>query len=147
MIRRPPRSTLFPYTTLFRSHLDVGDVHARAVRLHADLHVVVHDTFDGYKDFHEKALSWFLKYDLRKKEQGKRLAMGRSTLSHPVCVSPVKMGGQRARPANRSLISAWAWSMMPEISCWTVGTSLIRPATMPQDQTPASMSPSCMMRG
>src|SRR2546422_11166864 len=24
MIRRPPRSTLFPYTTLFRSHLDVS---------------------------------------------------------------------------------------------------------------------------
>src|SRR5258708_29727886 len=24
MIRRPPRSTLFPYTTLFRSRLDVG---------------------------------------------------------------------------------------------------------------------------
>src|SRR2546426_5349982 len=28
MIRRPPRSTLFPYTTLFRSHLEVsgGDI-------------------------------------------------------------------------------------------------------------------------
>src|ERR1039457_6482811 len=26
MIRRPPRSTLFPYTTLFRSHLDHGSV-------------------------------------------------------------------------------------------------------------------------
>src|SRR3712207_7800721 len=26
MIRRPPRSTLFPYTTLFRSHTDVGAV-------------------------------------------------------------------------------------------------------------------------
>src|SRR3712207_7526949 len=25
MIRRPPRSTLFPYTTLFRSHRTVGD--------------------------------------------------------------------------------------------------------------------------
>src|SRR5687768_17868632 len=25
MIRRPPRSTLFPYTTLFRSHLDEVD--------------------------------------------------------------------------------------------------------------------------
>src|SRR5258708_39559323 len=25
MIRRPPRSTLFPYTTLFRSHLSIGD--------------------------------------------------------------------------------------------------------------------------
>src|SRR3712207_8007630 len=26
MIRRPPRSTLFPYTTLFRSHAEKGDV-------------------------------------------------------------------------------------------------------------------------
>src|SRR2546422_3030844 len=26
MIRRPPRSTLFPYTTLFRSHLQRGEV-------------------------------------------------------------------------------------------------------------------------
>src|SRR2546428_6537861 len=26
MIRRPPRSTLFPYTTLFRSARDLGDV-------------------------------------------------------------------------------------------------------------------------
>src|SRR3712207_7513640 len=26
MIRRPPRSTLFPYTTLFRSDLDHGEV-------------------------------------------------------------------------------------------------------------------------
>src|SRR5688572_31293519 len=26
MIRRPPRSTLFPYTTLFRSHQDRGGV-------------------------------------------------------------------------------------------------------------------------
>src|SRR5689334_24351981 len=35
MIRRPPRSTLFPYTTLFRSHRHrVVEVHD-AVRLHA----------------------------------------------------------------------------------------------------------------
>src|SRR5258706_10501229 len=27
MIRRPPRSTLFPYTTLFRSHLRSGRQH------------------------------------------------------------------------------------------------------------------------
>src|SRR2546426_7850356 len=39
MIRRPPRSTLFPYTTLFRSHLQVPAVmfaaaeHAAALRL------------------------------------------------------------------------------------------------------------------
>src|SRR3546814_1737419 len=38
MIRRPPRSThtdtLFPYTTLFRSHQDADERHAPAVRLH-----------------------------------------------------------------------------------------------------------------
>src|SRR2546422_6218357 len=26
MIRRPPRSTLFPYTTLFRSRAEIGDL-------------------------------------------------------------------------------------------------------------------------
>src|SRR5438552_13879770 len=31
MIRRPPRSTLFPYTTLFRSH-DTLDAHRAAAR-------------------------------------------------------------------------------------------------------------------
>src|SRR2546430_12298919 len=35
MIRRPPRSTLFPYTTLFRSGLIVGDL-ARAVAAKPD---------------------------------------------------------------------------------------------------------------
>src|SRR2546426_7820407 len=30
MIRRPPRSTLFPYTTLFRSHVGEADLRAQA---------------------------------------------------------------------------------------------------------------------
>src|SRR3712207_7933726 len=33
MIRRPPRSTLFPYTTLFRSHALAGDVAPEAAGL------------------------------------------------------------------------------------------------------------------
>src|SRR2546427_2524697 len=34
MIRRPPRSTLFPYTTLFRSHHRIGGLQAlQGVRL------------------------------------------------------------------------------------------------------------------
>src|SRR2546425_8892764 len=33
MIRRPPRSTLFPYTTLFRSHQDREDAHQRVVEI------------------------------------------------------------------------------------------------------------------
>src|SRR5256885_12916460 len=55
MIRRPPRSTLFPYTTLFRSDLAVEDVRdvrpqhdeARLAALHRDLVVLqVHDFAD-----------------------------------------------------------------------------------------------------
>src|SRR4029434_841090 len=40
MIRRPPRSTLFPYTTLFRSHTErVTDRHTHA---HTDTHMHTH---------------------------------------------------------------------------------------------------------
>src|SRR3712207_7046932 len=34
MIRRPPRSTLFPYTTLFRSHAGPAARHDREAQLH-----------------------------------------------------------------------------------------------------------------
>src|SRR2546422_4954559 len=34
MIRRPPRSTLFPYTTLFRSHQDVLAFHVAEILGH-----------------------------------------------------------------------------------------------------------------
>src|SRR5256885_6198173 len=33
MIRRPPRSTLFPYTTLFRSFLTYGELVSEAAKL------------------------------------------------------------------------------------------------------------------
>src|SRR3712207_7046408 len=39
MIRRPPRSTLFPYTTLFRSEVVVGE-REEAVRVPAAVEVV-----------------------------------------------------------------------------------------------------------
>src|SRR3712207_6856815 len=35
MIRRPPRSTLFPYTTLFRSHKDTAEQQSEARQAHA----------------------------------------------------------------------------------------------------------------
>src|SRR2546428_6622266 len=38
MIRRPPRSTLFPYTTLFRSELDDPRARDRAAELLVRLH-------------------------------------------------------------------------------------------------------------
>src|SRR5256885_11113269 len=37
MIRRPPRSTLFPYTTLFRSLLDVAEVEQSQAQVHVRL--------------------------------------------------------------------------------------------------------------
>src|SRR5438876_5876397 len=42
MIRRPPRSTLFPYTTLFRS-VAVGDAIARHGAAQRGAHVVLDD--------------------------------------------------------------------------------------------------------
>src|SRR5690349_22419054 len=39
MIRRPPRSTLFPYTTLFRSHTRL-DGRCSPYRQHSPMHVV-----------------------------------------------------------------------------------------------------------
>src|SRR3712207_8751141 len=41
MIRRPPRSTLCPYTTLFRSHVDVEPLLLLHARVAADPHVEV----------------------------------------------------------------------------------------------------------
>src|SRR3712207_6906551 len=42
MIRRPPRSTLFPYTTLFRSLGQGRVVQARLARLRIENHVLEH---------------------------------------------------------------------------------------------------------
>src|SRR3712207_8779536 len=52
MIRRPPRSTLFPYTTLFRSDHGVGDLdivlpREADVRLEIDQGVGGTQVFDG----------------------------------------------------------------------------------------------------
>src|SRR5258707_4314129 len=53
MIRRPPRSTLFPYTTLFRSlfeeGLDVGDLLVQGG---------VDAAFEPAADLFEEALGW-----------------------------------------------------------------------------------------
>src|SRR3712207_9146035 len=54
MIRRPPRSTLFPYTTLFRSQLDYGreveqGVHGLAGSLDALPQVLAEVHVEGYR--------------------------------------------------------------------------------------------------
>src|SRR5262249_27738849 len=59
----------------------------------------------------------------------------------------IAAGARRANPASRSAMIASASAMIRSISCFTVGTSWIRPATMPQLQPPASMFPSRMIAG
>src|SRR5258708_16165178 len=50
MIRRPPRSTLFPYTTLFRSRGDVFDGGASLAAFAGHDHVgLEHDAFEDRK--------------------------------------------------------------------------------------------------
>src|SRR3989442_9719935 len=44
MIRRPPRSTLFPYTTLFRSRSEAGLL----LKLKLDLHVHTNRSSDAF---------------------------------------------------------------------------------------------------
>src|SRR5258708_11772648 len=52
MIRRPPRSTLFPYTTLFRSHHRLAAAHRDAARLPLDprLYLAAVDSSDRSTD-------------------------------------------------------------------------------------------------
>src|SRR2546430_11551751 len=52
MIRRPPRSTLFPYTTLFRSR--TGDRSQNEVKLHHNLVACLPAT----PNFHERPGGW-----------------------------------------------------------------------------------------
>src|SRR5690606_41400654 len=64
-IRRPPRSTLFPYTTLFRSRLD--DVIPRAARI------------DGRVQEHEQPVLLVL---LQRVPEGDRDRAGRQVRAH-----------------------------------------------------------------
>src|SRR3989442_9460023 len=47
MIRRPPRSTLFPYTTLFRSEVLEGFGREHRSHLSGGKHVELHERHDG----------------------------------------------------------------------------------------------------
>src|SRR2546422_4855623 len=58
MIRRPPRSTLFPYTTLFRSPPEVevrGQVHGRLDELEPGLHQVGRDAAERVHEADRKS--------------------------------------------------------------------------------------------
>src|SRR2546430_9265344 len=57
MIRRPPRSTLFPYTTLFRSRCDRASQHDRDHVAARTLARSACDVLGGRKQCHERSIA------------------------------------------------------------------------------------------
>src|SRR3712207_8470119 len=58
MIRRPPRSTLFPYTTLFRSMLDVSRLTSGRLQMEleaVDLVELLQDVIGRFQDAQDKS--------------------------------------------------------------------------------------------
>src|SRR5258708_26866476 len=97
MIRRPPRSTLFPYTTLFRSKLPLPDRHAEQVeqfrhrsghdRLQQDRHAAEHlrrhveDRKSTRLNSSHQIISYAV-FCLKKKKQKEMTSAGAYTLAH-----------------------------------------------------------------
>src|SRR5256885_7178713 len=95
MIRRPPRSTLFPYTTLFRSDMLAG---------HGvdDVHILIANSL------HRKMTPWEMK---RVDRKSTRLNSSHLVISYAVfCLKKKK------NTNNTSLISLTLTSLIPSLS-------------------------------
>src|SRR5262245_61247970 len=78
--------------------------------------------------------------------------LGLDVFGHGVLPQATARAGGFTSTPSRKPVKRWrmicsASNMMRSISSFTVGTSLIRPTTMPQLQAPASMSPSTITFG
>src|SRR2546430_12485974 len=73
MIRRPPRSTLFPYTTLFRSRLDLEDQYRRS-----------EEPYSGPEDFSAAAFAAWDDDALYLDRKSTRLNSSHSQISYAV---------------------------------------------------------------
>src|SRR3712207_8627596 len=77
MIRRPPRSTLFPYTTLFRSshyfHIGADEVEKTAWRNCPDCQALIRDKnltdIDGLQNYFVKEMADFLRGKGKRSEE------------------------------------------------------------------------------
>src|SRR2546425_8375408 len=80
MIRRPPRSTLFPYTTLFRSEYEVNERRLEAAREFSRLNRVnrMHGARDAWLGIATAGKPY---YDLRSEEHTSEL----QSLAYLVC--------------------------------------------------------------
>src|SRR2546422_9591100 len=97
MIRRPPRSTLFPYTTLFRSHLDArAELASEVAHEVAEVHALLAAEVDGHPalarrhlDVHDLHRQAARARELAAGDDGRLLAM-----PLPAVFARVLLGGQ-----------------------------------------------------
>src|SRR2546427_2799594 len=102
MIRRPPRSTLFPYTTLFRSRVTVTEQGAKVVReqLLERRHQVVHATEHDSRHFDRRGD--------RRDRKSTRLNSSHSQISYAVfCLKKKKKQNIKSQGTNKNVTSAW----------------------------------------
>src|SRR2546427_3411878 len=123
MIRRPPRSTLFPYTTLFRSHEGVEETS-----------FCVHPVPDGAgetllcirlvvdaRGVHERDTEPFQALAARGEEVGPRdrrdrdLALARSQAAAPVTVDTGRIGAPDSGPALAQRLHGLAGGQLPAL--------------------------------
>src|SRR5438270_2191252 len=74
MIRRPPRSTLFPYTTLFRSMNAMRQAHADGWFIVFDTLTLADDRLEAFYDNPNALRDYFRKTPLRSEERFSRNA-------------------------------------------------------------------------
>src|SRR2546430_3591644 len=99
MIRRPPRSTLFPYTTLFRSPEAVG---GRVARISRAIGTWVHLTTSG-KAPTAPAPSQARVFSLKLDRKSTRLNSSHSQISYAVfCLKKKKKISQHMLPVTRA---------------------------------------------
>src|SRR2546422_6435950 len=83
MIRRPPRSTLFPYTTLFRSVVAPSD-HALAERSEVAVSDVLDETYISYHPTVQPAWAGFHSLDDHRDRKSTRLNSSHGYISYAV---------------------------------------------------------------
>src|SRR5688572_32082722 len=97
MIRRPPRSTLFPYTTLFRSRLHFSDERLAASRVPIDYRHAIEFSDGG----HGQKLSFRLPSD----RKSTRLNSSHSQISYAVfCLKKKKKPLKRRHQDEQHII-------------------------------------------
>src|SRR2546430_16563899 len=99
MIRRPPRSTLFPYTTLFRSH-ELSEAKELAGAMHSELNQLI-PSFVKRAQFNE--------YLVSTAAAAKALAKNAATTSPRKSAGPVPLIDYNAQ-AEENIIAAITYS-------------------------------------